>query len=51
MRIRSALRPGGSLLLEILDEQRRTRLLLERLVTRIERQGLTENLGKKGYSA
>ncbi|HPS94574.1 MAG TPA: MinD/ParA family protein [Deltaproteobacteria bacterium] len=46
--------PGASMeqiFHEILDEQRRTRLLLERLVTRIERQGLTENLGKKGYSA
>lgn len=46
--------PGASmeqLLHEILDEQRKTRHLLERLVSRIEQQGLTETLGKKGYSA
>jgi flagellar biosynthesis protein FlhG len=33
----------------ILDEQRKTRILLERLITRIEQQLVTETIGKKGY--
>jgi hypothetical protein len=35
---------------ELLDEQRKTRILLERLITYIEKQGVIERFGKKGYS-
>jgi flagellar biosynthesis protein FlhG len=35
---------------DILDEQRKTRILLERLITRIEQQGVSDTIGKKGYS-
>jgi chorismate mutase len=35
---------------DILDEQRKTRLLLERLITRLE-QGITNTRTHKGYSA
>jgi hypothetical protein len=35
---------------DILDEQRKTRLLLERLLTRLE-QGVTNTRSHKGYSA
>jgi flagellar biosynthesis protein FlhG len=45
--------PTGSLektFHDILDEQRKTRILLERLITRIEQKGVSETIGKKGYS-
>jgi predicted DNA-binding ribbon-helix-helix protein len=45
--------PGPSLektFHDILDEQRKTRILLERLITRIEQQGIMETIAKKGYS-
>ena len=35
---------------DILDEQRKTRILLERLITKIEQQVVTQAIGKKGYS-
>lgn len=36
---------------ELLDEQRKTRILLERLISNIEKQGPGANLFKKGFSA
>jgi flagellar biosynthesis protein FlhG len=36
---------------EFLDEQRKIRLLLERLVANIEKQGGVDRIGKKGFSA
>jgi hypothetical protein len=36
---------------ELLDEQRKTRMLLERLINNIEKQGTVERFGKKEYSS